>query len=153
MLSYQYRDSFYKDMKCCDRLIFIIKIPIHGKTVFILRQSPFLTYILVRLEGGSVPTEGRIEVYRYTHGWGTVCDDWFENVDAEVACRMLGYSGGEAVGSAFFGEGSGEIFLDNIECDGTERDLWDCPRNDWGDHNCGHSEDVGVRCGKCHVPI
>jgi len=104
------------------------------------------TSLGIRLVGGETATEGRIEVYRYLHGWGTVCDDWFEDVDAGVACSMLGFSGGEAVGAAFFGEGEGDIFLDNVECTGEEHDLFHCARNDWGDHNCGHNEDAGVRC-------
>ena len=87
-------------------------------------------------------------MYRYPDGWGTVCDDWFEDADAEVACRMLGFTGGEAVGMAHFGEGTGDIVLDNLECTGSEGSLWDCERNEWGEHNCGHSEDAGVRCGK-----
>lgn len=31
-------------------------------------------------------------------------------------------------------------------CEGGEATLLDCPRNTVGDHNCVHSEDVGVIC-------
>ena len=107
-------------------------------------------YVPVRLVGGNNPAEGRVELYLYPHGWGTVCDNWFENIDAEVACRMLGFSGGEAFGNAFFGEGRGEIVLDHLECTGSESDLWDCPRGGRGEHNCLHAHDASVRCGKYH---
>ena len=46
----------------------------------------------IRLVGGSVPNEGRVEVCQ-NQAWGTVCDDHWGNVDASVTCRQLGYSG------------------------------------------------------------
>ena len=45
----------------------------------------------VRLRGGTHPNEGRIEVC-YDELWGTVCNDFWSNVDARVVCRQLGYA-------------------------------------------------------------
>ena len=42
--------------------------------------------------------------------------------------------------------GSGEIWLDELRCRGTESDIFDCPHNGIGVHNCGHNEDAGVQC-------
>jgi len=44
----------------------------------------------VRLAGSSLPYEGRLEVY-YNGIWGTVCDDYFDDVDATIACKSLGF--------------------------------------------------------------
>ena len=71
----------------------------------------------------------------------------WETSDAEVVCRALDMTGGEALSYAYFGQGSGPILLDSVECDGTESSLTDCRHDGWGINDCTHSEDAGVRCG------
>ena len=100
----------------------------------------------VRLVGGSTEQEGRVEIYHNSE-WGTVCDDRFVSDDAKVVCRQLGYTAGEAHTRAAFGAGTGTIWMDDVQCTGSELRLADCPFGGWGLHNCRHSEDVGVSCG------
>ena len=100
----------------------------------------------VRLVNGSNDLEGRVEIY-HDGAWGTVCDDRFVSDDAEVVCRQLGHTGGEAHGRAAFGAGTGTIWMDDVRCAGGETRLADCPFAGWGLNNCRHSEDVGVSCG------
>ena len=100
----------------------------------------------VRLVGGSAAYEGRVEIW-FGRRWHTVCDDSWTTDDARVACQQLGYQGAAiAHSSAHFGQGTGDIILDNLACTGTEGSLFLCPHNGLHVHNCGHSEDAGVTC-------
>ncbi|XP_036089324.1 neurotrypsin isoform X1 [Rousettus aegyptiacus] len=101
---------------------------------------------VLRLAGGSSVHEGRVELY-HAGQWGTVCDDQWDDADAEVVCRQLGLSGvARAWSRARFGEGSGPVVLDEVRCTGNELAIEQCPKSAWGEHNCEHKEDAGVSC-------
>uniref|UniRef100_A0AAZ3PNU7 Neurotrypsin n=1 Tax=Oncorhynchus tshawytscha TaxID=74940 RepID=A0AAZ3PNU7_ONCTS len=109
-------------------------------------HSKITVCVPVRLVGGESVNEGRVEVY-LQGTWGTVCDDGWTDVNAEVVCRQLGHSGvAKARVMAYFGEGEGPIHVDNVKCSGEERSLVDCLKQPTGTHNCRHSEDAGVIC-------
>ena len=52
--------------------------------------------------------------------------------------------GAVAYSNAQFGQGTGPILLDNVQCSGNEQKLLDCSHLTI--HNCGHYEDAGVAC-------
>lgn len=100
----------------------------------------------LRLVGGGGRCAGRVEV-KHEGEWGSVCQyDFWNDLWAKVVCRQLGC--GRVLRSspyAPFGQGTGRIWLHPF-CWGNEMKLQQCPHRGWGQHFCGHENDVGVTC-------
>ncbi|XP_052007451.1 galectin-3-binding protein A-like [Xyrauchen texanus] len=95
---------------------------------------------------GDLPSSGRVEVY-HDGQWGSVCDDGWELAEAQVVCRQLGFPGAvSATAGGQYGEGSGPIWLDDVNCKGSENSLSDCCFKGWAVTDCTHKEDAGVVC-------
>ena len=102
--------------------------------------------------------------------WGTVSDNGWSTVDAQVVCAQLGYNtqgkynyilivesyycissswclhlGATHHSDAYFGQGIGQILLDNVGCSGLETKLVSCSYTTPTSSDY-HSEDAGVSC-------
>ncbi|XP_041668296.1 lysyl oxidase homolog 3B isoform X1 [Cheilinus undulatus] len=116
-------------------------------------SQPQTERLKVRLAGyPRKHNEGRIELF-YKGEWGTICDDDFSIINANVLCRQLGFV--SATGwthSAKYGKGQGKIWLDNVLCAGGEKSIEFCRHRGWGNSDCTHDEDAGVVCKDERIP-
>ena len=108
----------------------------------------------LRLADGNWEGEGRVEIF-HNGRWGTVCDYLWDINDAQVVCRELGFLHAvSAPTNALYGEGSGPIWLNNVQCKGNERSITECKHRGWGNKYCGHRDDASVICsGKLSMTI
>ncbi|EMP41590.1 N-acetyltransferase 14 [Chelonia mydas] len=109
-------------------------------------QGANRTAELRRLAVSRCECVGRVEI-NYKGHWGSVCDDEWDLADAAVVCRQLGC--GTALSApvgAWFGEGSGPIWLNEVRCQGSEQHLRLCRHRGWRQHVCSHEEDASAVC-------
>ncbi len=107
---------------------------------------PVFKPVSVRLVDGQNEGEGRVEVL-FMGQWGTVCNsNWDEN-DAKVVCRQLGYNSTSNSKILVFKPqvGNGTIWMNHVQCSGSEARLSDCSHyGGWGYTECSHNNDAGV---------
>ena len=61
-----------------------------------------------------------------------------------IYCFFLRYVG-QTLGN-YYGPGTGQTWLDDLQCTGSETHLFRCRHGGWGQHNCEHSKDVSISC-------
>ena len=94
---------------------------------------------IITLVGGSTRNEGNVLV-----DGKPICDDNWDTKDAKVVCRMLGYTGGDAIIESAFGAVAADFAMDDVQCNGNEHTLSDCPHITTS--NCAVDEAAGVQC-------
>ncbi|XP_059497838.1 deleted in malignant brain tumors 1 protein-like [Stegostoma tigrinum] len=144
-----------KDVKCSGNETFLWECPSarlgqqddcsHKEDVRIICTE----HKAMRLVNGKHRCEGRVEVF-YNGTWGTVCSDKMNSVNGNIICKHLHCGAFQDIEDDIksFGAGTGQIWLDEIQCLSHESKLWQCQADLWGQHDCNHREDAGVVCSE-----
>ena len=108
----------------------------------------FLNFYLVRLSRGFASYAGQVVVF-HQGVWSTVCDDTWDENDAFVVCRELGYPNVTLVTRGSFFGPAGTINIEKVRCNGNETRLGQCSyRTSMSMSNCktGWRREAGVIC-------
>ncbi|XP_053386930.1 uncharacterized protein LOC123542087 [Mercenaria mercenaria] len=118
------------------------------ETVGACREYSFpLDITGVRLVGGESISRGRVEILSMDT-WGTICDHSFGMNEADVICSMVGFPPAVMYyTSAYYGEGTGPIFVDELNCGENTSHINNCTYNTYD--SCGHADDISVVCSEC----
>ncbi len=95
---------------------------------------------------------GRVYVLR-NGVWGIICSNGWDNNDAKVVCQQLGQFQGVARNPKSYARDrwtyeEAHIWLDNVNCDGSETSLEHCSSTGWGTGDCQTSDFASVCCAK-----
>ncbi|XP_075939041.1 scavenger receptor cysteine-rich type 1 protein M130-like [Anarhichas minor] len=104
----------------------------------------------VRLVNGTSLCSGRLEVKsnQSNQWWSSVCEDDFDQQDAEVVCRELGCGAPSVLQGALYGEVEAPMWTKEFQCGGHESALLDC-RSSGSDRNtCSPNKAVGLTCSE-----
>ncbi|XP_067665055.1 uncharacterized protein [Haliotis asinina] len=98
-------------------------------TVYCSYNNIYSSDLAVRLRDSS-KDYGSIEVNRYGF-WGPVCNVGWNNKDADVACRSMGFVGGVTFSGQIYS--SAPMLVGKFNCQGGESNLTSCPFSDLDD--------------------
>ena len=104
----------------------------------------YLLVLPVRLADGKDQYSGRVEIYR-NGVWGTVCNSNWTETNGRIVCQQL-FDIRSVEIDLSVSAGAGPILMDNVDCSSGQTNLLACSHNGFGFHNCGHLEDVRIKC-------
>ena len=95
-------------------------------------------------------TEGNRGVLEvYYDGWGFICDDGWSEVNADVACRILGYASAVSTNISYY-YSDVNYKLDYVSCSGYEIDILECYYilySYFSSDYCSSSNHIYINCG------
>ena len=108
-----------------------------------------------QFRGNGWGAQGFVQIYNdKLNQYEYICDEGWDLNDAHVLCRMLGFPGAldATVRSQYGVPYVTDASLSNVQCNGTENSIYDCPSDP--NPSCDRTRSAGVRClGKFYVSV
>ncbi|XP_034049319.1 LOW QUALITY PROTEIN: scavenger receptor cysteine-rich type 1 protein M130-like [Thalassophryne amazonica] len=101
----------------------------------------------VRLVNGSSLCSGRLEV-KWNQSWSSVCEDDFDQQDAQVVCRELGCGPPVVLQGALYGDVAAPKWTKEFQCGGKESGLLACGSSGSDRNTCSPAKAVGLTCSE-----
>ncbi|XP_049420340.1 scavenger receptor cysteine-rich type 1 protein M130-like [Epinephelus fuscoguttatus] len=123
-----------------------LKDIVDGLTISICNSANSLVF--ARLVNGTGLCSGRLEVKsnQSNQSWSSVCEDDFDQQDAEVVCRELGCGAPSVLQGALYGEVEAPMWTKEFQCGGNESALLDCRSSGSDGNTCSSGKAVGLTC-------
>lgn len=101
----------------------------------------------LRLAGGRIPQEGRVEILNEFNLWEPICGDGWSLLEAMVVCKQLnlGYAN-DAMQTDFFGGNLTKLSFAGVKCVGNENFLSDCKHDPFLRGTCVGKDAAAVHC-------
>lgn len=89
---------------------------------------------------------GKVEV-KYHSEWGRVCNSHWDDTDASVVCKQLGYVDGQLLRNApVQTPGQGYVRMNDVQCKGDERSILECKHMQFWKPSTVQCTDATVAC-------
>ena len=82
--------------------------------------------------------------------WSTLCSSAWDRNGGMVVCHQLGLEFLQIPTRYKYGKGTGQIWLGNLSCTGSESRLTDCPHYEFSSNDCYSSQVANVICTSKH---
>uniref|UniRef100_A0AAQ4NVD3 Uncharacterized protein n=1 Tax=Gasterosteus aculeatus aculeatus TaxID=481459 RepID=A0AAQ4NVD3_GASAC len=106
----------------------------------------------IRLVNGSTHCSGRLEVRsnqsNQSNQWSSVCEEDFDQQDAEVVCSELGCGALSVLQGALYGEVEAPMWTKEFQCGGHESSLLYCRSSGSERNTCSPGKAVGLTCSE-----
>ena len=101
----------------------------------------------MRLRGGRVPTEGRVEVRTGNGQWEVICGEGWSVLEAMIVCKSLsfGYASSAMQTDVFGGNVSANSYT-GVKCSGNENNLSECTHDLETYGECINGDVAAVSC-------